>query len=84
MMNRTDAITACLAKNEQPAQKASFYASAVLSYATTKSNENVEEILSKLKQEDLLNPHLQNILTCVTNYIPTQHQIKPCYLSLTK
>lgn len=58
MMNRTDAITACLAKNEQPAQKASFYASAVLSYATTKSNENVEEILSKLKQEDLLNPHL--------------------------
>lgn len=58
MMNRSDAITACIAKNDNPAHKGSFYASAVISYATSKANDKVEEVLEKLKQEDLLTPRI--------------------------
>lgn len=58
MMHRADAITACLVKNDNPAKKGKFYASAVISYASSKSNDKVEELLEKLKREDLLTRHI--------------------------
>lgn len=64
-MNRKDAITACMNKNENTANKKSFYSSALLSYAATNSNENVEKILSKLKEENLLSEHvLLKLIRC--------------------
>ncbi|KAG2194975.1 hypothetical protein INT47_002831 [Mucor saturninus] len=58
MMDRSDAITACLVKNDNPAQKRQFYASAVISYASSASNDKVEEMLEKLKRENLLTRHI--------------------------
>lgn len=58
IMNRTDAISACMTKNEENKDQASLYASAALSYAATRSNENVEKIVEKLKEDKSLTPHL--------------------------
>jgi hypothetical protein len=57
-MKNDDAITACMTKNKSVAQKTTFYSSALLSYASTASNENVEKILEKMKEENLLSPHV--------------------------
>jgi pentatricopeptide repeat protein len=57
-MNRTDAISACITKNGSKENEASFYSSALISYAATNSHEDVEKILEKLKQDNLLTKHM--------------------------
>ncbi|KAK4508834.1 uncharacterized protein ATC70_013457 [Mucor velutinosus] len=55
IMNKKDAISACIKKNEgNQVDQASFYSTALLSYAATNSNDKVEKLVDMLQQKDSL------------------------------
>ncbi|GAA5797497.1 hypothetical protein HPULCUR_002885 [Helicostylum pulchrum] len=65
IMNRVYGINACIAKNGSPAKKQSFYTSALLSFAATKSHDKVEDLIQKLKERGELKRHtLLKLIRC--------------------
>lgn len=65
-MNKKDAIFACVKKNEGiENDKASFYSSALLSYAATNSHDKVENLVDMLQKQDNLSRHtLLKLIRC--------------------
>lgn len=65
-MNKKDAISACVKKNEGiENDKASFYSSALLSYAATNSHDKVENLVDMLQKQDNLSRHtLLKLIRC--------------------
>ncbi|KAL7310743.1 hypothetical protein PS15m_010207 [Mucor circinelloides] len=66
IMNKKDAISACIKKNEgNEMDRASFYSSALLSYAATNSHDKVENLINMLQQQDSLSRHtLLKLIRC--------------------
>lgn len=65
-MNKKDAISACIKKNEGiETDQAFFYSSALLSYAATNSHDKVENLLDMLQKQDNLSRHtLLKLIRC--------------------
>ncbi|GAN06152.1 hypothetical protein MAM1_0113c05630 [Mucor ambiguus] len=66
IMNKKDAVSACIQKNEgSQVGKASFYSSALLSYAATNSHDKVENLVDMLQQKGSLSRHtLLKLIRC--------------------
>ncbi|KAL9542131.1 hypothetical protein MBANPS3_008767 [Mucor bainieri] len=64
IMNKKDAISACMQKNQEDA--ASFYSTALLSYAATNAHDKVEQLVDTLQQQqDGLSRHtLLKLIRC--------------------
>lgn len=65
-MNKKDAISACIEKNQgSQVDTASFYSTALLSYAATNSHDKVESLVAMLQQQDSLSRHtLLKLIRC--------------------